>query len=113
MIPLPKMLPFYPAPHCPRQSSRTSGGSHVSPFVSAKPVKVFRVFFRRVLLILRGVVAGGDASGLCTRHGLHSFVDDLKPVGARLRRLVFHNLKVRIDLFDGYVLQMKKTNTLP
>lgn len=52
------------------------------------------MFFRRVLAALKGLVAGGDAGDLCGRRGLESFTDDLRPVGLRLRRLFYHNLKV-------------------
>lgn len=52
------------------------------------------MFLRRVLVALKGLVAGGDAGDLCGRHGLESFTDDLRPVGLRLRRLFSHNLKV-------------------
>ncbi|CAN0217260.1 unnamed protein product, partial [Ectocarpus sp. 12 AP-2014] len=56
--------------------------------------EVFRVFFKRVLLSLKGMVAGGDAADVCVRNGMQSFIDELRPVGARLHRLFAHNVKV-------------------
>lgn len=55
--------------------------------------QVFRVFFKRVLLALKGVVAGGDAAEVCERIGMHSFVEELRPAGVRLQRLFAHNVK--------------------
>lgn len=57
------------------------------------------MFFKRVLLALKGMVAGGDAAEVCERNGMHSFVDELRPVGARLQRLFTHNVKVKMCLF--------------
>lgn len=56
-------------------------------------LQVFRVFFKRVILALKGMVAGGDATEVCQRNGLNSFVEELKPAGARLQRLFSHNVK--------------------
>lgn len=59
--------------------------------------QVFRVFFKRVLLSLKGMVAGGDAADVCVRNGMQSFVEAVRPVGARLHRLFAHNVKVRFQ----------------
>ena len=53
------------------------------------------MFFRRVLAALKGMVAGGDAAEVCEKHGMQSFVDELRPAGARLHRLFSHNVKVQ------------------
>ena len=55
--------------------------------------QVFRVFFKRVLLVLKGMVAGGDAAEICGRNGMQSFVEELRPTGTRLQRLFAHNVK--------------------
>lgn len=60
--------------------------------------QVFRVFFKRVLLCLKGMVAGGDAADVCVRNGMQSFVEELRPVGARLHRLFAHNVKVHSQI---------------
>ncbi len=56
-------------------------------------LQVFRVFFKRVLLALKGMVAGGDAAEVCGRNGMQSFVEELRPTGGRLQRLFAHNVK--------------------
>lgn len=73
-----------------------------SPTSTPIPTQVFRVFFKRVLLALKGMVAGGDAAEVCERSGMQPFVDDLRPAGARLHRLFAHNVKVRrVAVFWG------------
>lgn len=69
----------------------------LSPHKKIHEIQVFRVFFKRVLLALKGMVAagGGDvADDVCGRNGLQSFAEDLRPVGSRLHRLFAHNVKV-------------------
>lgn len=51
------------------------------------------MFFKRVLLALKGMVAGGDAAEICSRNGMQSFVEELRPTGVRLQRLFAHNVK--------------------
>eukprot|EP00904_Undaria_pinnatifida_P007062 jgi/Undpi1/3486/HiC_scaffold_16.g06858.m1 len=56
--------------------------------------EVFRLFFGRVIAVLKGMVAGGDVMTVCQLNGLQEFVGELGPVGARLQHLFSHNLKV-------------------
>lgn len=71
----------------------------VRPIILLPPtvvLEVFRVFFKRVLLALKGMVAGGDAAEVCERNGMQSFVDELRPAGVRLHRLFAHNVKASL-----------------
>lgn len=52
------------------------------------------MFFKRVLLALKGMVAGEEAAEVCGRNGLQSFLEELAAAGARLQRLFAHNVKV-------------------
>eukprot|EP00752_Nemacystus_decipiens_P012115 g10740.t1 len=73
--------------------------------------EVFRVFFKRVLLALKGMVAGGDAADVCERNGMQSFVDELRPAGARLHRLFAHNIKVHAGLYGPIVTEAARATT--
>ncbi|CAM9537003.1 unnamed protein product [Scytosiphon promiscuus] len=74
---------------------------------SANPKnEVFRVFFKRVLLALKGMVAaggGGAADDVCGRNGLQPFTEELRPVGTRLHRLFAHNVKVHAGHYGPIV----------
>eukprot|EP00903_Cladosiphon_okamuranus_P008385 g8062.t1 len=71
--------------------------------------EVFRVFFKRVLLALKGMVAGGDAAEVCERNGMQSFVDELRPAGARLQRLFAHNVKVYAGYYGPMVIEVARS----
>ncbi|CAB1121572.1 unnamed protein product [Ectocarpus sp. CCAP 1310/34] len=74
--------------------------------------EVFRVFFKRVLLSLKGMIAGGDAADVCVRNGMQSFVEEMRPVGARLHRLFAHNVKVFAGHYGSIVTEAAKAYAL-
>ncbi|CAN0158629.1 unnamed protein product [Pylaiella littoralis] len=67
--------------------------------------EVFRVFFKRLLLALKGLVAGEAAVEACGRNGLQPFLEELAPAGARLQRLFAHHVKVHAGHYGPIVMK--------